>query len=71
MRFDILVAGININYSIYLYFGNNEVIQLYGYSYGKHFQEVENFLNGLVSLKKSKQTRIGLFFYKLKFVTIR
>ena len=51
LRIDATIGGININYMIYLYCGNDEIVQIYGYCYGKHFQEVESFLNGFSRAK--------------------
>ena len=43
LRVDALISGININYMIYLYCGNDELVQIYAYSFGKRFQDLEDF----------------------------
>lgn len=47
IRADATIQGININYMIYLHCGEKGTVQLYGYTYGKNFKELEEFLNGL------------------------
>lgn len=47
IRADATIQGININYMIYLHSGEKGTVQLYGYTYGKNFKELEEFLNGL------------------------
>ncbi len=51
LRVDALISGININYMIYLYCGKDELVQIYAYSFGKHFQDLEDFLNGFSKVK--------------------
>ena len=47
LRIDAMISGVHVNYMIYVYCGDNEIIQLYAYSYGSNFKDVEDFINGL------------------------
>lgn len=51
LRVDATIWGIDINYMIYLHCGSGETIQVYSYSYGNFFKDLENFMNGLSKLK--------------------
>lgn len=51
LRIDATIMGMRINYMIYLFCGNSEIIQIYTYSYGNFFLELEDFLNGISKAK--------------------
>jgi hypothetical protein len=46
IRADARINGVDINYMIYLHCGEKGTVQIYGYTYGKNFKELEEFMNG-------------------------
>jgi hypothetical protein len=51
LRIDATIFGVRINYMIYLFCGEHEIIQIFAYSYGSFFPDLEDFLNGLSKAK--------------------
>lgn len=51
LRIDATIMDVDLSYMIYLYCGQSETIQLFTFSDGSNFKEMESFLNGFSKLK--------------------